>query len=220
MEKIFSILNFLPITQGASRDNVERAAMISKPYFGKFEKGAVIQSPGEITNQIYVLCSGKAVACSADSAHAITLRSFEPYELFGISNLFTDLPFATKITASTDCTILILDSQFLSYLIDHDSSVRYDYISYLAQKTLFLNKKIACLTAGTAEQRLAHWLDSQALDDVVEIKVPMNTLCNMLDIGRASLYRAFDRLEGDGFIRREGKHVKLYNRENLLSFYH
>jgi CRP-like cAMP-binding protein len=220
MKLILEILGVLPITKGADRRNVENAALISKPYFRDCCKGEVIMSPGEMADQIYVLCSGKAIACSPDSTHTVTLRSFQPYELFGISNLFANQPFATKVTACTDCTILVLDSQFMSHLIDHDRSVRYEYISYLAQKTLYLNKKIACLTAGSAEQRVARWLDNQAQDDTVAINVPMSTLCTMLDIGRASLYRAFDCLENDGFIKREGKVVFLYNREKMLSFYH
>lgn len=220
MQNLFDILDQLPITKSASRDCIIGACAEHKPQFRDFAKGEVILSPGQPTNALYVLCNGQASAYSADDSHTVMLRSFKPYEIFGISNLFTDLPFATRVQARTPCTVLILDRAFLSYLIDNDAAVRYQYIAFLATKTLYLNHKIACLTAGSAEKRLAFWLDAQASGDTVTLEIPMSALCTMLDMGRASLYRAFDQLEHDGFIKRDGKTIRLFGRDNMLSFYH
>lgn len=219
MDKIFEVLEQIPIMQSADRTCVIEAAKISLPYFCDYSKNEVMIAPGELTNKLCVLCQGEASAYSAYNTHAVMLRNFAPYEIFGISNMFTDLPFASKVVAKSPCRVLILDQLFLSYLIDHDATVRYQYIAFLAQKTLFLNQKITCLTAGSAEQRLVYWLDAHAVDDTVVIDVPMKTLCMMLDMGRASLYRAFDQLEADGFIKRDSKTVLLINREQMLSFY-
>lgn len=220
MEQLYHILEKLPFMQGVDRQNILQASQISKPCFCEFAKGEQIVFPGQPTHALYVLCQGRASAFSADEAHTVMLRSFKPYETFGISNLFTTLPFATKVIAQAPCTVLILDRAFISYLIDHDVNVRYGYIAFLATKTLYLNQKIACLTAGSAEKRLAFWLDAQATGDLVILEVSMTALCTMLDMGRASLYRAFDQLESDGFIKREGKTVRLYRRDDMLSFYH
>ena len=221
MKEIFEVLEQIPIMKGANPGCILEAAKISKPYFCEYIKNEVMIAPGELTNKLCILCKGQASAYSAYHTHAVMLRNFAPYEIFGISNMFTDLPFASKVVAKSPCTVLILDQSFMSYLIDHDASVRYQYIAFLAQKTLFLNQKISCLTAGSAEQRLVYWLDAHAgnHDDIVEIEVPLKTLCTMLDMGRASLYRAFDQLEADGFIKRDGKTVQLINREKMLSFY-
>ena len=220
MKNIQTILEKLPITKGANAACVKAAALVCMPIFCDYERDQVILSPGQQSNALYVLCNGSAAAYSSDTDKQVLLRSFKPYEIFGISNLFTDLPFATRIVAGTNCEVLILDKEFLSYLIDNDTGVRYQYIAFLAEKTLYLNQKIACLTAGSAEKRLAYWLDSIASEDTLILEVPMNALCTMLDMGRASLYRAFDQLEKDGFIKRNGKEIRLYHRETMLSFYH
>jgi len=220
MKELYEILEKLPITQGAQNESIARACKICMPQFQEYVKGEMLLSPGEFTHKLCVLCEGNAVAYSAENGHSVVLRSFKPYELFGISNLFTDSPFATKVVAKSPCTVLILDKCFLSYLIDNDKTVRYQYIRFLAEKTLFLNQKIACLTAGSAEKRLAVWLNAQANHDSVSLEMPLNSLCMMLDMGRASLYRAFDQLEQDGFIKRDGKQILLYHREDMLSFYH
>ena len=219
MKQILQILNQLPITQGADMQIIMAAAQISVPEFVQYERDSIILSPGKLDDALYVLCKGSAAAYSADRDKHVLLRVFSPYEIFGISNLFTDKPFATRIIAKTDCTLLVLHRPFLTYLIDQDSNVRYQYIAFLAQKTLYLNQKISCLTAGSAEQRLAFWLDAHATDDLITLDIPMNALCTMLDIGRASLYRAFDKLEQDGFIIKKQKTVRLIDRDRMLHHY-
>ena len=219
MKQITDILEKLPVTRGADKQLVARAIMQAPPEFLQVARDSVILAPGQVQESLYVLCEGTAVAYAADMDKQVLLRMFAPYEIFGISNLFTDQPFATRMIAKTNCTVLVLSKQFLRYLIDNDETVRYQYIAFLANKTLYLNQKISCLTAGSAEQRLAYWLDSRADDGVVLLDLPMNSLCTMLDIGRASLYRAFDALERDGFIQKEQKTVRILDRDRMLHHY-
>ena len=219
MEQITDILEKLPVTRGADKQLVARAIMQAPPGFLQVARDSVILTPGQVQEALYVLCEGTAVAYAGDMDKQVLLRMFTPYEIFGISNLFTDQPFATRMIAKTNCTVLVLSKQFLRYLIDNDETVRYQYIAFLASKTLYLNQKISCLTAGSAEQRLAYWLDLRADDGVVLLDLPMNSLCTMLDIGRASLYRAFDALERDGFIQKEQKTVRILDRDRMLHHY-
>ena len=219
MNHITQILNQLPITKGTNAQIMAKAMQHFPPQYKHFERDSSILTPGEPGCALYVLCQGNAIAYCADKDNQVILRAFSPYEIFGMSNLFTDQPFATRIIAKNDCKILILQKEFLIYLIDHDVQVRYQYIALLAQKTLYLNQKISCLTAGSAEHRLAFWLDSRAINDIVTLDMPMNALCTMLDMGRASLYRAFDKLEQDGVITKEHKTVRILDRDRMLHHY-
>jgi DNA-binding GntR family transcriptional regulator len=47
----------------------------------------------------------------------------------------------------------------------------------------------------------------------------MNSLAEMLNLGRASLYRAFDRLSADGYIRKEGRSIAILDREGMQQAY-
>ena len=219
MKDIIKILSSLPITKGADNTCITSACLLSEPEFHNYEKGQVILPPGQQSDALYVLCEGSASAYNHEHDKNILLRSFKPYEIFGVSTLFTEHPFATMILARSQCSVLVLPKEFLTYLIDNDSTVRYQYIAFLAEKTLFLNKKISCLTAGSAEQKLAFWLDANAEQDELILDIPMNALCTMLDIGRASLYRALDKLEVDGFIAREQKKIRLLDRDHMLNHY-
>jgi predicted transcriptional regulator len=46
----------------------------------------------------------------------------------------------------------------------------------------------------------------------------MTALAHALDIGRASLYRAFEALAEDGVIIREGKTIKILSKELLDNY--
>jgi DNA-binding FadR family transcriptional regulator len=47
----------------------------------------------------------------------------------------------------------------------------------------------------------------------------MSALSEMLDVGRASLYRALAKLEGDSLILRDGKTITVLDRDAMLSKY-
>ena len=82
-------------------------------------------------------------------------------------------------------------------------------------------EKIQYLTAGCTERRLALYLMSQiAADDLpVRLNISAVSLAELLDVGRASLYRAMDRLNEDGFLTRQGHEYTLHHRDNLLTHY-
>jgi DNA-binding MarR family transcriptional regulator len=95
------------------------------------------------------------------------------------------------------------------------------YIRFLTQRIEFLNQKIQYLTAGCVERRLALYLMGQIPQDdlAVQLDISAVSLADLLDVGRASLYRAMDRLTQDGFLTRNGHEYTLRNRDRLLSHY-
>ena len=90
-----------------------------------------------------------------------------------------------------------------------------NYVRFLSDRIRFLNSKIATFTADSAKSKLMRYLVSQAElqnnpEGNVVLPVSCQKLAESLNIGRASLYRAFEQLENDGLIRRSGKAVALY----------
>ena len=107
-------------------------------------------------------------------------------------------------------------------ILERDRTAMYNFLEFLSGKIRYLNRKIVTLTAGSAERRLAYFLDSSlpdGNDTQGEITVQMNLLCEMLNLGRASLYRAADKLCEEGFIARDGKTVKILDRKGMMEKY-
>ena len=127
------------------------------------------------------------------------------------------------------CEVLFIPADTVKYLLENDKTVMYNYVNFLSDRICFLNRKISCLTAGSVERRLALYLCSaievsfnvNENDAVYDLALPVSfsSLATMLDIGRASLYRAFDRLEADGFITKNGNHITVRDFRRMIEFY-
>ena len=134
------------------------------------------------------------------------MRTIGVGAIFGIANLYAkELDFPTRISAKSVCNVLFIKKQALRELIENDKSTLKNFLAFQSNKIVYLNKKINAFTAGSAERRLALFLSDNAVNGVYSENVSMSALAEMLDIGRASLYRALDKLEAEGCIERSGK---------------
>ncbi len=181
----------------------------------------MIYEPKHYKKCIGFILSGKAYVHSSDDSKQVLLRTIEEGELFGVAALFAkDVDFATNISAKTECDILFISDETIYALIEGDGAVRKNYITFLSEKIRFLNRKITYFTAGSTERKLALYLSSlKRTEGTVRISLSMSALADMLDVGRASLYRAFDRLTEDGFIERDKKDIKLLSPEKMREHY-
>lgn len=187
--------------------------------------GEEIFSPATAKKRAVIFFSGKAEVYSADEGRSLLLRTFEKGHIVGVSNLFSADDFVSRVIASKKCETLEISPEKYGKILENDKSAMYNYLSFLSGKIRYLNRKIVCLTAGSAERRLAYFLDSSLSESCdrdnspAEITVQMNSLCEMLNLGRASLYRAADKLTEEGFIKRNGKTIKIIDRQGMMKKY-
>lgn len=187
----------------------------------------VILSHENNQKHLVLILEGTAKVLSLDSDRTVLLRTLNNGDVFGVAELFGGSEISiSRVEAKNNCKVLFIPERSMGELLEKDKTVMYNYLNFLCCRIRFLNKRIACFTAGSAERRLAFYLDSLA-EDVAEndfqIKVTpevsMGALALMLDIGRASLYRALDTLTSDGFIEKDGKSFLLRDREKMLKNY-
>ena len=166
-----------------------------------------------------ILLQGRLEIQSADNEKTIILRTLHAPDIFGVASLFMegDLPLS-KIKAKSCCKLLYISLEAVRILLARDQGFRDAYLSFLAGRVRFLNRKIQCFTAGSAERKLALWLISEDQKNIV-LPSSVSSLADMLDLGRASLYRALDKLESDGLISRDGRKITLLSQEKLLQKY-
>lgn len=147
------------------------------------------------------------------------LRTMGPSDTFGIANLYAeDEPFPTRIVALTPCRILFIEAVAFQSFLENDPVALKNYLRLQSKKLVYLNRKIAIFTAGSAEKRLAVFLLDHEIDGVFTPPCSMSQLAELLGIGRASLYRAIDSLAGCGLIEKEGKRLLIRNKNDLLRF--
>jgi len=139
-----------------------------------------------------------------------------PGDLFGAASLFHEGDYATLLTPLSPGLALFLTQDLVDRLLEREPLVRHNYLRYLSQRIHFLSGRIQSLAQPGAEVKLARYLLSEQRQGAVSLSAA--ELARRLSIGRATLYRAFGRLEEEGLIRREGKTVLLPDLAALQAF--
>ena len=183
-----------------------------------FEDGDSILSQNEASHKAGIFLLGEAVVTTADDSKNALLRFFEAGDLFGIANLFTNNDYVSSIRAKKKCRVFFFTEAAICELLETDRTFLYNYLGFLSGRICYLNHKIRYLTAGSAERRLALYLSSFKTD-TVELEASLSSLSELLDIGRASLYRAFDTLITDGYIEKHGRSIRLLAPESMIQDY-
>ena len=215
--EILQRLAALPLFAGTDEQVLANILNSNAARIETTEKGKRINKENE--RALGILLSGKATISSADDGTHVILRTLREGEIFGAAALFLDgeAPLS-HIIAEEACMTLLLPTTLVSELMTRSPDFLSAYLAFLAGRVEFLNKKIRCFTAGNAERRVALFL-ADATDGDGAVTVSMTALANTLAIGRASLYRALDKLEADGLIRHDGRCITVPSREKLLKAY-
>ena len=217
-EKTFAKIAAHPLFGKAEPDRLREAFANGGAFVRAYGEGEIIRSPEEITPLAGILLSGKAAVTTRDPARSVLLRYLGAGDPFGIANLFCEEPFVSHIKAVKPCECCFFTEETIRSLLAGSAAFREAYIGFLGGRIRFLNRKIGYLTAGSVERRLALYLASLGPGEV-RLPLSLSALSDLLDVGRASLYRAFDRLEADGQIVRRGRTLTVADPEALLSAY-
>ena len=188
-----------------------------------FSGGDVIKNYDD-TPFLCIIVKGEVLVHGKEGAADLLLRILRPGDTFGVASLLgqhSQDP-VTRVTAATATQALCMSEDTLRALLLKDTALAMRYIDFLADRIRFLNRRISCLGAGSAEKRLCAWLDSviprgeEACDYI--LKLPMSKLADVLGLGRASLYRAFETLTAQGLLARDGKAIHVPHRGALRAF--
>ena len=205
IDKLFSHRLFAKADTKAIKDVFENADL----KLHTFSKGEDILQPSTEEKCMCFVYKGNAGIHSLASGSEVLIRKVSSGEIFGVANLFlTGQAPVSTIVAKSNTEVLFIPASTVKAIIETDSVFAMNYVSFLSEKICFLNKRIACFTSPSAESKLLNYLYSLSSDDgVATLPVSLSSLADMLDMGRASLYRAFDKLETDGIIVRDGKKI-------------
>lgn len=204
--------------RGSPRSVLMRILAVSDCTVGEYSKNDIVFSKTSFTRSLGIVLGGKlrVIKENADK-RPIVMSTLQSGSLFGAAALFNSQgEYVTQITAIEHSRILFLPQRLIKRMIEREPEIAENYIRYLSERILFLNRKIYFLTAGTAEQRLASFLlDNLSEGEYSEMPMPMHRLADALNMSRASLYRAFDLLIESGAVSKQGKFVCISNAELL-----
>lgn len=172
-----------------------------------------------IKNHITVILSGSATVTKNTGDKRIILRMMSAGSISGVATLFpeandTDCDGVSEIKANRKTEVLAIPSDTVVGLIDSNSEFRRRYILFLTSRIKFLNGRIRSYVSQGAAARLALHilLCDENQSGTAQLSCSASKLAEMLDVGRASLYRAFDTLTEKGIIERNGRTIIILDR--------
>ena len=204
--------------RGSPPSVLTRILAVSDCTAADYEKNDVVYDKTNFSRSLGIVLDGRLRVTKENAdKRPIVMSTLQRGALFGAAALFNSEPeYATKVTAIERSRVLFLPQRLIKRMIEREPDIAENYIRYLSERILFLNRKIYFLTAGTAEQRLAGFLlDNLAVGEYSEMPMPMHKLADALNMSRASLYRAFAELTESGAVSKQGKLVCINNAELL-----
>ncbi len=204
--------------RGSPPSVLTRILAVSDCTAAEYEKNEVVYDKTNFSRSLGIVLEGRLRVTKENAdKRPIVMSTLQRGAIFGAAALFNSEPeYATKITAIERSRVLFLPQRLVKRMIEREPDIAENYIRYLSERILFLNRKIYFLTAGTAEQRLAGFLlDNLAVGEFSEMPMTMHRLADALNMSRASLYRAFDDLTASGAVSKQGKLVCINNAELL-----
>lgn len=204
--------------RGSPPGVLTRILAVSDCTAAAYEKNEVVYDKTNFSRSLGIVLEGRLRVTKENAdKRSIVMSTLQRGAMFGAAALFNSEPeYATKITAIEHSRVLFLPQRLIKRMIEREPEIAENYIRYLSERILFLNRKIYFLTAGTAEQRLAGFLlDNLAVGEFSEMPMTMHRLADALNMSRASLYRAFDELTACGAVSKQGKLVCINNAELL-----
>lgn len=204
--------------RGSPPSVLTRILAVSDCTVAEYEKNEVVYDKTNFYRSLGIVLEGRLRVTKENAdKRPIVMSTLQRGAIFGAAALFNSEPeYATKITAIERSRVLFLPQRLVKRMIEREPDIAENYIRYLSERILFLNRKIYFLTAGTAEQRLAGFLlDNLAVGEFSEMPMTMHRLADALNMSRASLYRAFDELTASGAVSKQGKLVCINNAELL-----
>lgn len=212
------ILMHTKLFHGTAESVLSKMALGHDCEMAKYEKGDIIFTKQNFRRSLGIILEGSARVLKENAdGHKIVMNILTMGDMFGAAALFNEEEeYVSELCASEPCRIIFFSQRLIERGIERDYRLAENYIRYLSERILFLNRKIFFLTAGTAEQRLANFIINNLSENASDVlTLTMVQLASELNISRASLYRALDSLSDAGAISKTGKNVRIADIEKL-----
>lgn len=148
----------------------------------------------------------------------LTMRNMKTGDVFGVASMFGEWQNGlSSITATTDCEVTYVCENVLKELMLKIPQISINYISFLSDRIRYLNLRIDTFGADNVEHKIYEFLCS-ASDENGNVKLDfgMAELARRLKIGRTSLYRSLEVLEGQNLIKRNKNNFVVYRKTEVL----
>ena len=182
------------------------------------KSGDVIYSPLHFEQKVGFIVSGECVVERIRSeGENLQLNKLSPFDSFGILTLFSCSDgFPTQIRAKKETVVAFISKKDMLALIEMSPAVALNIIGFMGERISFLNDKISTFSSDNVEQKFANFLILEAKKQQnLSFDLNRKKTAEVINVGRASLYRAIDLFVKKGLVVFEDKKINIVDLDGL-----
>lgn len=214
-KEYMELLQKHPLFDGVDRSVIEYMLGSDECVLCEADDGEVVVSQGDSRRRLGIVVLGKACVHRQSDSHLgepkyMLVNTLTVGSLLGAANIFVDEPAAvTEIRAKKKCRIVFFPQTLFVAAMRMSFTLSENYMKYLATRIRFLAGRIGSLGGKTVTDKVMNYIVENAENGRLILPQSIGSLAETLSVGRASLYRAFDTLEYENRIARDGRYIKL-----------
>ena len=212
---INDVLKAIPLF--SKLDDSSLGALCDGAEVSEFVSGETVIAPSGRAC-VTVIVNGSASVMKPIGEKELLMRVISEGSVTGVASLFDDgLNPVSVLKANTSLSAVFILKERIIALIKTNGEFAESYARFLTSRIRYLNTRIKAYTSGSAEARLAFQLilSDESCTGKAAFGVSLTKLAELLDIGRASLYRALDILSEKKVIEKRGREILITDRQTL-----
>lgn len=159
---------------------------------------------------IAVLLKGKTITKTDEQSDKVILSDDEVSDVIGTTLVYSNNNTNIETMSLCNSVYLKITEDSLTEMCMNEKQIYINLMNIMNKRLNFLLKRIKGFTARSAEKKLALYIKDLLKDNKeITIDISMSKLAIMLDLGRASLYRALDTLENNNVIIKNKKQIRV-----------
>lgn len=225
MKNYISTLAGMPLFQGIEENDILSLLNCLNGKVKSYTKDSIILFNGDDLKYMGIILSGHAHILKEDIlGNRNLISNLREKDLFGESLLCAGVEKSPlTIVAITECEVLFLDFRPLIRTCPNTCSFHNKLIEnmlrIIANKNLFLNKKLSYLSCKSIREKLSAYLLDCFKDKgeySFSINYNRNQLANFLSIDRSAMCRELSKMKSEGIIDFWKNSFKIINLEALV----
>ena len=201
----------LPYFQGMSKDEI--TSILDKVAFDfqNLSDGDTICDTGERCDKFIIVTNGEALSTvvAPDSTYSLTEKieapyAIEPYSLFG-----HDTTFKRKYTAKGNCTILVIDKQYLFSELTKYEIFTINFLYIISRRAQMQSYAIWHYTPSSIKGRIAQFIGMRcnSIKGEKSVQIKMERLAGILCETRLNISKALNEMQEEGYIELHRKEI-------------
>lgn len=210
----------LPYFQGMSKDEITSILDKVAFEFQNLSDGDTICNIGDQCDRFIVVTNGEALSTivAPDSTYSISEEieapyAIEPYSLFGQNTTFK-----RKYTAKGNCTILVIDKQYLFSEFTKYEIFTINLLNLISRRAQMQSYAIWNYTPSSIKGRIIQFIGMRcnSINGSKMVQIKMERLAGILCETRLNVSKALNELQDEGYIVLHRKEIVVPSLKRMI----